>query len=152
MQKVVQRRVAAERQALRRAAKQKSKVDNAKEWGARYQVVSRNKQATVYFKEEKFRRREEYEVGPLLAPRRDTGHIKDTYGTVDPSVIQTPKLHWTQHKHFKCPFVVGERVLITKGKDAGKIGGVSEISYESGHARITDLRKVFTSATNSHHC
>ena len=149
MQKVVQRRVAAERQALRRAAKQRSKVDNGKEWGARYQVVSRNKQETVYFKEEKFRRREEYEVGPLLAPRRDTGHIKDTYGTVDPNVIQIPKLHWTQYKHFKCPFAVGDRVLITKGKDAGKIGGISEVSRESGYARITELRKVPTHKTSA---
>jgi large subunit ribosomal protein L24 len=142
MQKVVQRRLAAEHQAVRRAAKQKSKVDNAKEWSARWQTMSRGKQESVYFKEEKFRRREEYEVGPLLAPRRDTGHIKDTYGAVDPSVIQTPKLHWTMYKHFKSPFAVGDRVLVTKGKDAGKIGTLSEVQPESGFARINELRRV----------
>ncbi|KAG9565001.1 hypothetical protein KCU77_g12881, partial [Aureobasidium melanogenum] len=113
MQKVVQRRIAAERQALRRAAKQTAKADNAKEWGARWQMQSRGKQESIYFKEEKFRRREEYEVGPLLAPRRDTGHLKDNYGTIDPSVIQTPRLHWTMYKHFKSPFAVGDRVLVT---------------------------------------
>ena len=142
MQKVVQRRIAAERQALRRAAKQKSKVDNAKEWGARQQLTSRRKQETVYFKEEKFRRREEYEVGPLLAPRRDTGHLKETYGAVDPSVIQAPKLHWTMYKHFKSPFAVGDRVLVTKGKDAGKIGTLTEVLTDSGFVRIGELRKV----------
>jgi hypothetical protein len=142
MQKVVQRRIAAEHQALRRAAKQKSKVDNAKEWNARYQNVSRNKAETRYFLEEKFRRREEYEVGPLLAPRRDTGHLKDTYGVIDPAVIQTSKLHWTMYKHFKSPFAVGDRVLVTKGKDAGKIGTLSEVLTESGFVRINELRKV----------
>jgi hypothetical protein len=142
MQKVVQRRLAAEHQAVRRAAKQKSKVDNAKEWSARWQTMSRNKQESVYFKEEKFRRREEYEVGPLLAPRRDTGHIKDTYGAVDPAVIQTPKLHWTMYKHFKSPFAVGDRVLVTKGKDAGKIGTLSEVMTESGFVRLKELRQV----------
>ncbi|KAK6006325.1 hypothetical protein QM012_006735 [Aureobasidium pullulans] len=142
MQKVVQRRIAAERQALRRAAKQTAKADNAKEWGSRWQTQSRGKQESIYFKEEKFRRREEYEVGPLLAPRRDTGHLKDTYGTVDPSVIQTPKLHWTMYKHFKSPFAVGDRVLVTKGKDTGKIGTISEISADTGFARMLDLRKA----------
>lgn len=142
MQKVVQRRIAAEHQALRRAAKQKSKVDNAKEWNARTQNISRNKAETRYFLEEKFRRREEYEVGPLLAPRRDTGHLKDTYGVIDPAVIQTSKLHWTMYKHFKSPFAVGDRVLVTKGKDAGKIGTLSEVQEDTGFVRINELRKV----------
>lgn len=142
MQKVVQRRIAAEHQALRRAAKQKSKVDNAKEWNARWQAMSRGKQEGIYFKAEKHRRREEYEVGPQLAPRRDTGHLKETYGTVDPNVIQVPKLHWTQYKNFKSDFAVGDRVLVIKGKDAGKVGTVSEVSAESGFLRIIELRKV----------
>ncbi|KAI5207532.1 hypothetical protein E4T39_02009 [Aureobasidium subglaciale] len=142
MQKVVQRRLAAEHQALRRAAKQKSKVDNAKEWSARWQAQARGKQEAMYFKDEKYRRREEYELGPQLAPRRDTGHLKDTYGTVDPSVIQTPKLHWTMYKHFKCPFTLGDRVLITKGKDIGRIGKVQEIFPDAGYLRLVDLRKV----------
>jgi large subunit ribosomal protein L24 len=142
MQKVVQRRLAAEHQAVRRAAKQKSKIDNAKEWSARWQTMSRSKQETVYFKNEKFRRREEYEVGPLLAPRHDTGHLKEIYGVVEPSVIQIPKLHWTMYKHLKSPFAVGDRVLVTKGKDAGRIGTLSEVQPDSGYVRISDLRKV----------
>ncbi|OBW66970.1 MAG: Carboxylic ester hydrolase [Aureobasidium pullulans] len=142
MQKVVQRRIAAEHQALRRAAKQKSKVDNAKEWNARWQAMSRGKQEGIYFKAEKHRRREEYEVGPQLAPRRDTGQHKETYGTVDPNVIQVPKLHWTQYKNFKSDFAVGDRVLVIKGKDAGKVGTVSEVSAESGFLRIIELRKA----------
>ncbi|KAI4717240.1 hypothetical protein E4T48_06590 [Aureobasidium sp. EXF-10727] len=142
MQKVVQRRIAAEHQAVRRTAKQRSKVDNAKEWGARWQAMSRGKQEAIYFKDEKHRRREEYEVGPLLAPRRDTGHLKDLYGTVDPSVIQTPKLHWTMYKHLKSPFAVGDRVLVVKGKDAGKIGTVNEVQHDSGFVRTNELRKA----------
>ncbi|KAI5243297.1 hypothetical protein E4T42_07423 [Aureobasidium subglaciale] len=142
MQKVVQRRLAAEHQALRRAAKQKGKDDNAKEWTARWQAQARGKQEAVYFQEEKHRRREEYELGPQLAPRRDTGHLKETYGTVDPSVIQTPKLHFTMYKHFKSPFAVGDRVLITKGKDVGRIGKVQEVFPDSGYLRVLDLRKA----------
>lgn len=142
MQKVVQRRIAAERQALRRAAKQSAKADNAKEWAARWQTQSRGKQEAVYFKAEKHRRREEYEVGPLLAPRRDTGHLKDNYGTADPNIVQTPKLHWTMYKHLKCPFAIGDRVLVTKGKDEGKIGTISDVQPDSGFVRMQDLRQV----------
>lgn len=150
MQKVIQRRLAAERQALRRAQRQSGKSDNAQEWNARWQLQTRQKQEAIYFKDEKHRRREEYERGPKLAPRRDTGHLAEQYGTVDPSVIQNPKLHWTQYRHFKCPFAEGDRVLVTKGKDAGKIGQISEITPEAGFLRIADLRKVPFNITPRH--
>jgi large subunit ribosomal protein L24 len=149
MQKVVQRRLAAERQAVRRAAKQTGKADNAKEWSARLQQQSRNKQAAIYFQDEKDRRRREYETGPNLAPRRDTGFLKEQYGTVDPNVIHFPKLHWTQYNHFKSPFAQGDRVLIVKGKDVGRVGVVNEVSTESGFLRIADLRRVRLPTSNT---
>ncbi|KAI4739800.1 hypothetical protein E4T44_15200, partial [Aureobasidium sp. EXF-8845] len=46
------------------------------------------------------------------------------------------------YKHFKSPFAVGDRVLVTKGKDAGKIGTLSEVQPESGFVRINELRRA----------
>lgn len=150
MQKVVQRRLAAERQVARRAQRQLGKEHNAHEFNTRWQMQAIQKSKSRYFLEEKHRRREEYETGAQLAPRRDTGHIADTYGVVDPAIIQAPKLYWTMYKDFKSPFAEGDRVLIVKGQDAGKIGRVNEVAPDAGYLRLSDLRKVHFLLT--HNC
>jgi large subunit ribosomal protein L24 len=46
------------------------------------------------------------------------------------------------YKHFKSPFAVGDRVLVTKGKDTAKVGTIAEVQPDTGFVRMQDLRKV----------
>lgn len=86
-------------------------------------------------------RREDWLMGPL-APRRDVGNSKDTYGTVSPKQLRAPTKEKSERKDW-C-IRAGDRVVIvaSKHRDAGKIGTVKAVKEEAEECTIKDLNLV----------
>ncbi|KAL1302104.1 hypothetical protein AAFC00_002539 [Neodothiora populina] len=139
MQKLMQRTSAAQRQATRRAARQTGKVENAQEWQNRQQRKARTASQSMYIKNERERRREAYEAGSHLAPRYDVGEQADTYATVDAYILQGVNRTWRQYKNEICPFAEGDRVVVTQGKEKGKIGRITTMDAQAGSVKINGL-------------
>ena len=95
----------------------------------------------MYIKSERERRRAVYEAGNL-APRYDVGENTKNYATVDPYVLQGVGRTWKQYKNDICPFAEGDRVVITAGRDRGRIGRISTLDEKAGHVKIAGLNQV----------
>lgn len=83
------------------------------------------------------RRREDWLLGPL-APRRDVGELREKYGTIDARRTQLPAAD-PDTKLELAPFAEGDRVVLLKGRDKGKIGVVREFDDETQTVRIKNL-------------
>lgn len=148
MQKVIRRTAMAERQAARRLAKRKDKAQ--REWAKsnREQVNFARKDEVAQIKKAKLVRREDYELGPL-APRRDVGDAKETYGTILGQRIRGQPLDYRKIEKVLEPFggkylniVAGDRVVLIEGRDKGKIGKVSKIDAKNGELTVEGLNMV----------
>lgn len=95
--------------------------------------------ANQHIKTTRKNRKEDYDLGPL-APRRDIGKDAETYGTVDS--IRFQRVTVPKWKRRWCGFEVGDRVVLLKGRDKGKIGVVDEKDEESETVRVKDLNMV----------
>jgi len=152
MQKVIRRTLLAEKQAARRLARKKEK--NTFQWArsTREQVLFAREQETKDIKNARHNRREDYELGPL-APRRDVGDAKETYGTLQGNRVRgQPIDHRRIEEVLKSVgydskwkivnFVVGDRVVMLEGPDKGKIGLISNIDVPKGECSVEGLNMV----------
>jgi len=141
MQRLISRQAAAKRNVARRAARKAANLEIEKELQARQQLKAKTSMQALYFKNERERRRQVYEAGNL-APRYDVGEDVVKYATVDPYVMQGVARSWRQYKKDTFPFAEGDRVVITKGQDRGKIGRILTLDEEAGHVKISGLNQV----------
>jgi large subunit ribosomal protein L24 len=141
----------AERQAARRLAKRKDKAQ--REWAKsnREQVNFARRDEITQIKNAKLVRREDYELGPL-APRRDVGDSKETYGTIIGQRIRGQPLDHRKIEKVMEPFggkylniVPEDRVVLIEGRDKGKIGKVSKIDARNGELTVEGLNMVNSS-------
>lgn len=148
MQKVIRRTVLAEKQAARRTAKRKEKA--AREWSKnrREQASFSRKDETDHIKQARLARREDWELGPL-APRRDVGDLRNTYGTISGQRLRGQELTRDEQEEMLRPvggkylnIVKGDRVVILEGRDKGKIGDVAETDWKTGQCTIQGLNMV----------
>ena len=93
-------------------------------------------------------RREDWELGPL-APKRDVGNQKETWGTINSLRSKGPVLakkeRWEQRLFVggKHPtIVVNDRVAIMEGRDKGKIGTIVEMDFSRGECKVEGLNMV----------
>lgn len=155
MQKVIKRTLLAEKQAARKLAKRKEA--NTRIWakGNREQVNYARKQFTNSIKAERHNRREDYELGPL-APRRDVGDAKETYGTVTGQQMRAEPIDYRKIeevlksvgycKKWKIiNLVVEDRVVLLEGRDKGMIGMIQEIDIARGTCSVEGLNMVWLS-------
>ena len=86
-------------------------------------------------------RREDWLMGPL-APRRDVGNAKDTYGTVDVRQLRALKKAMDERKDW-C-IREGDRVVVIapKHRDRGKIGKVTSVRAEADECTVEGLNLV----------
>ncbi|KAI9696960.1 MAG: hypothetical protein M1836_004921 [Candelina mexicana] len=85
-------------------------------------------------------RREDWELGSL-APRRDVGADTETYGALDSRRLRGPEKSEKERIKF-WNIVVGDRVVIIKGQDKGKIGRIAEVNKKSEEVIVEGLNMV----------
>lgn len=126
-----QRKLSAE-QAHNRAVQRKLRIMDAKMINS--EVRSRIMAARTA-------RREDWLMGPL-APRRDVGNAKDTYGTVDVRQLRAPEKAKDERKDW-C-IREGDRVVVIapKHRDRGKIGKVKSVREEAEECTVEGFNMV----------
>lgn len=148
MQKIFRRTLLAERQAERRLAKRKEK--NVKTWlkNNNEQTAYMKKQESLLKKTARVWRREDYELGSL-APKRDVGALKASYGTFDPQISQGPILYRPDMEDKLAPWGgkylnlrERDRVVLLEGHDKGKVGKISKIDRSRAEVTVEGLNMV----------
>lgn len=137
MQKVLQRSQTAKRQADRRLKKLIEHHEKGESWSRAQEAQRIRKFNHSLIKDARAVRQENWARG-ALAPRRDVGEMAERYGAVPifnmalPERPETHKLKWHS-------IVEGDRVVVVKGRDKGKIGAVEEFSEERQAVKIKDI-------------
>lgn len=148
MQKVIRRTVLAEKQAARKLTRLKESATRKRLKDNRNQASHSRKEETTQIKQARFARREDWELGPL-APRRDVGDSKNTYGTISSYRVRGPVLRTDELKEKLKPFggrylnlAAGDRAVILEGSDKGKIGKILSIDTKRAECTIQGLNMV----------
>lgn len=85
-------------------------------------------------------RREDWEKGPL-APMRDSGLERTTYGGLAGNLLHPPALP-KHERRMHILFAEGDRVCVMRGRDQGKISTITQINRESETCLIKDVNMV----------
>lgn len=141
MQKILRRTAKAEAQYARRVRRQRSKETTDDRWiQIRQQKIAHGDVRALRLAAIKARH-EDWALGPV-APRRDVGTQKDTYGAVPFRVIETvdkPEGTWKDWGIRQ-----GDRVVVVgkKERDRGRIGTVREVSQKSETVTVEGINTV----------
>lgn len=140
MQKVIRRTALARNQAQRKAilADKAAKREDLKQ--SLRQRFSFNRMEIDRTRDERQRRWEDWLRGPL-APQRDSGVDKKTFGALNPQAMNPPAVAKHQRRKF-VNFAEGDRVCILKGRDQGKINEVTKVDVENETVTVKDLNVV----------
>ncbi|KFY14579.1 hypothetical protein V492_02546 [Pseudogymnoascus sp. VKM F-4246] len=147
MQAVIRRTVLAERQAARRLVKRRTKNNHEEMKTRREHERYAQKNLTGDIKNARAARREDYDLGPL-APRRDVGLKKDTYGTIHSNRLHGQKLTMEERLAVNpsggrfANIVAGDRVVVLEGVDKGRIGKVESFDKEKQQLTVEGLNMV----------
>ncbi|TAQ86927.1 hypothetical protein B7494_g4767 [Chlorociboria aeruginascens] len=119
-------------------------TDERRKKSAREEYGYARKQETALIKKARAARREDWELGPL-APKRDVGDAKDTYGTI-PSVLVQGQAHLrgslaSVGGRF-LNIVEKDRVVLLEGPDKGKIGVIRSVDKKKGLCSVEGLNMV----------
>lgn len=152
MQKVIRRSALAKAQAVRRLARRKERDIRITNKSKREQENYVKKEVATDIKAARLARREDWELGPL-APKRDVGLKKDTYGTVNTMRLRGREL--TLEERLKLnpeggrypTIVAGDRVVILQGRDKGKIGKVAALDAARQEVTVEGLNMVCFAST-----
>ncbi|KAK5163769.1 uncharacterized protein LTR77_010442 [Saxophila tyrrhenica] len=139
MEKVAQRVKRLEAQASRKLKGRKQAVAAAERWERRFtrrRTISANNQN---IKAARINRHIDWAAGPL-APRRDVGELGEKFGTVSIFDAAQPEREPEDRKWI--PLDKGDRVVITYGRDRGKIGHVLEVDQERQAVAVKDLNMM----------
>ena len=140
MQKVLRRSQTAKRLAVQKSKEHQQGKERADR--KRYNESVRRGQRSVAnnIQEARQNRRIDWEAGSL-APRYDVGDKAETYGAVSIYDFHVPdRLPKDRPKWW--PVDVGDRVVITKGRDRGKIGAVTDIQRDRGAVVVRDTNRI----------
>ncbi len=155
MQKVIRRTILAEKQAARRLRKRKETRERELRKTNREQNAFIRSEVMQNLKSRRFERREDWELGPL-APRRNVGNKKDTFGTVSTQQLRGPALTFAEQKEklkdfggFRLNLVKGDRVVLLEGRDKGKIGKITATDTKRAECTVQGLNMVGTTSPPS---
>ncbi len=129
MQKVLRRSLLARNQALRRARKLDKKELKKEQHEFHRDRITSEKAMRGYVKSERKNRREDWMLGPL-APQRDVGDLRGSYGTMSLQSLQEPKIPERERPKY-INFAVGDRVCVVRGRARGKISEIRKINEDS---------------------
>jgi len=101
-------------------------------------------------KNEQLNRKEDWKLGPRLAPRRDVGEAAEKYATIDQALLHPPEKTTKEQKGFRSHLTQEDRVVILEGRDKGKIGIVSDVNVRAQSVKIRNMNLVrFTQIQHS---
>lgn len=150
MQKVIRRTQLAVAHANRRRLRIKEIITKERSVLDRFHKAQTLTAQQETLQRSRRERKEDWDLGPL-APRRDVGNFKDTYGTLPGN--QTEGLELSREEKVKCLVAwggskanvrIGDRVVALAGRDKGKIGKIISIDSKKLEAKVEDLNKVYT--------
>lgn len=147
MQALLRRTQMAERQAARRLARRKDKYNFQMRQNQRQQDQWVKRDISKDIKNARRVRREDYELGPL-APKRDVGSLKDTYGTIHTNRLHGPILQPEERLKVNPSggkygnIVDDDRVVLLEGNDKGKIGKVMRVDRQRQEVTVEGLNLV----------
>lgn len=140
MQKVLQRTARAKAQAARRAAIRLEKERSSRATLERKERDDVRRMAFQDIRNARIARREDRELGPL-APRRDVGDLKETYGAMD--VRRSRSVEKREEDRTDAQLiVVGDRVVVIQGRDKGRIGQVTSVDRKRHEAVVKGVNMV----------
>lgn len=140
MEKVLQRAKYAERQALKRTKKRREYLENGEAWARKNANQRLAKNHGQNFVAARKNRQMDWSLG-ALAPRRDIGERAVSYGAYDIMDFQLPEVGEKEQPHF-IPVTEGDRVVVIKGRDTGKIGQVSMVQRDRMAVRVDGVNLV----------
>jgi large subunit ribosomal protein L24 len=148
MQKVIRRTIFAEKQAARRLARRKAKDERVWASENRKDIGRLRGDEVKQLEAARTARREDFFLGPL-APRRDVGDGKETYGTVTQSQLRLSEIPKSKRdealKSVGGKFlniVKGDRVVLLEGRDKGKIGKITDVDRSRASCKVEGLNMV----------
>lgn len=137
MQKVIQRSAAAKRQADRRLQELIKHNEKGEGWKRRQEAQRLRKFNHSLIKDAREARREDWARG-ALAPRRDVGDLAETYGSVSIFNMNLPERQ-ERNKPEWHSIVEGDRVVVIKGRDRGRIGKVENLDEDRCSVRVQGI-------------
>ena len=145
MQKVLRRNLLARNQSLRKARK-RDKLEHRLETRESFQENRQQMRALdLDVRNERRTRREDWILGPL-APDRNVGDRKGVYGTLESRAARSP-LVVTKHRAKYVPYTVGDRVVVVRGRERGKIAAIKEVDEERETVELDGVNIVSISIT-----
>ncbi|GIZ43367.1 hypothetical protein CKM354_000659700 [Cercospora kikuchii] len=142
MQRVVERVRKAERTLSKKRSKAAEHLRRSEAWERNQTRVRQVKEHTARLREDRKNRAIDWETG-ALAPRRDVGDKAGKYGALDIPYFQPlDKDPESRLPENKWPFREGDRVVITRGRDQGKIGVISEVDHVKDAVKVKGLNMV----------
>jgi len=140
MERLLQRTARAKRQAVKKAAKQADIIRFNKSKTAESQRKVLNETNAKRLRQVRLNRTEDWERG-ALAPRRDVGEHADRYATMEPEEMSLPEK--PRGDGLKTWHIVrGDRVVVTKGREKGRIGVVMRVSEDRHTVEVNDINVV----------
>ncbi|KAJ5774563.1 hypothetical protein N7457_009459 [Penicillium paradoxum] len=137
MQRVIQRTASARKQALRKTNKAHERQELLERVGIRRSRKEFGAALSGQFQAARKNRWEDWEKGPL-APMRDSGLDRTTYGGQGAVTLHPPRLpKHEQRRHVL--FAEGDRVCVVRGRDQGKINVIQQVNRDSETVLIKDI-------------
>ncbi|TKX18492.1 hypothetical protein C1H76_9281 [Elsinoe australis] len=139
LQRILARATRAKRNAAKRLKNQE--LEEFKDQKANWKMSSRFRDEEIrsHYKREARNRREDWDAGPRLIPRRDIGVNRTAFGTISRNLDYPPVL--PEPWRTKPMFAVGDRVVLLKGADKGKIGKVKSVETERQIVEVEGLNR-----------
>jgi len=106
------------------------------------QVGMQNSAIQQVYRDERRYRRDEWQMGSRLIPRRDVGTSRQNYAHVSSEMWSFPDVP----EHLRQPMRIspGDKVVVMEGKERGKIGKVKDVDEERQTVSIEEMNKVNT--------
>ncbi|KAF2864098.1 hypothetical protein K470DRAFT_254428 [Piedraia hortae CBS 480.64] len=140
MDKVLQRAASAHRSTSRKLKKQKAAQKRGELFINRENFTRTQRQVKAVLDSARQNRRIDWETN-TLAPRRDVGKDALTFGALPMHLYRAPELPYKKER-VENLIRVGDRVVVTKGRDRSKIGKVTEVDADSLTCNVKGLNIV----------
>ena len=140
MQKVLRRTALAKAQYARKAERRSERLARESRRTRLREEFGNARLARKDIKQARLARREDWELGPL-APVRNVGDEKETYGAMDIGRVRPVELAEEERVKF-WNIVENDRVVVLEGKDKGKIGVVKSLEKKSNMVIVAGLNMV----------